>query len=87
MKIIFKIIAFPITLVISILCFLLIVTFCWGLVKEAKIKEATFGTAFMRLHRESNNIFIWELWDDVIPFFQAVISGVIYWLIYCYLIK
>lgn len=77
MNSIFKLIAFPITLIIGILSFLIILSFggLWN-------KDDTVELNFVRINREAQYLFISEKWNDIYPFFKALIACVIYWYLF-----
>lgn len=76
MKIIFNIIAFPVTAVISIICFLFVLIF------ESDFKTRDGVSAVQRISNESGTLLLNEMWSECYPFLKAVISIGVYYLIF-----
>jgi len=82
MEKIYKIITFPVTLSIAILCLVGTTLFSWELVREAKTRDASYGVAFLRVQRESQNTWLMDRWQKIHLLGRAIISMVIYYNIF-----
>jgi len=80
MNTIFKIISFPITLIISILCMLVVVLFRWDIIKDTIDKNTGIQVAVLRIQIESRNLALHEVWEENLTL-RAFLSVMIYWMI------
>lgn len=79
MKTIFSIIALPITLIISIICFaFVLIVFIF----ESDVKEKNGVGALRRIQIESRNMSLIDGWESIHPIAQAIISAAIYYVIF-----
>lgn len=77
MEIFFRIFAFPITLCVATICFFFAMLF------EPSFRTDEHGVSvFDRIYRESHNLLLARFWDDFAPWFQAVVAGVVYYIIF-----
>lgn len=85
MNSIFKIIAFPITLIIGIISALFVVGLNFktiGLVKDNKLSK---GELVKKLYSDFDHFVLYEEWIKTPPFFRMAIAGIIYYFIIKYL--
>lgn len=81
MNSIFKLIAFPITLVIGIISAMCVIALNLeeiGFVKDGKL---TKGELAKKLSLEFNHFLLYEQWIEIFPFARMLIALVIYYLI------
>lgn len=76
MNTIFEIIALPITLAVSAVCFF------FAMIFESSLRTKNGVTVFKRIYRESHNLMLNRVWSDIQPLFKCVISAIIYYVIF-----
>lgn len=79
MKTIFTLIALPITILISIICFLFVLVVFFF---ESDIKEKNGLATFKRIQIESRNMSLIDGWESIHPVAQVIISVAIYYVIF-----
>lgn len=82
MNIICKIIALPITFILGIVSAIFVIGFNLEDIGRAKNNNLNKRELIKKLSSDIDHFFIYEYWIKIIPLVRAIISGVIYYIIY-----
>jgi hypothetical protein len=84
MNIIFKLISFPIKLIIGIISMLFVVALNHEEIKRVRDKKLTKGELIKKLYSDIDHFLFYEGWVKIFPVCRALIALIIYYLISVY---
>lgn len=87
MNSIFKLISFPITLVIGIISAVFVICLSFENIRLYKDKKLTKDELTKKLFSDFDHFVLYEQWIKIYPFARMLIAGIIYYLIYTSIIN
>lgn len=82
MNFIFKLIAFPITLVIGIISALFVLALNLEEIGLVRDKKLTKGELVKKIYSDFDHFILYESWTKIFPFVRMLIALVIYYLVF-----